>query len=86
MNCAMSSLPAPLSPVMNTDALVGATLRACSTAARNEGAVPSSNILSLLAPGLAAGSCARVSRATMTECAARPTAIWSCVPVNGLGI
>src|SRR5207248_2762954 len=32
MNCAIISLPLPLSPVMNTDASVGATLRASSIA------------------------------------------------------
>src|SRR2546427_170693 len=39
MNCATSSLPAPLSPVMNTDASVAATLRASSIAWRNSGGV-----------------------------------------------
>ena len=85
MNCAISSLPAPLSPVMNTEAFVGATLRACSMAARNGGAVPSNSTLSLFPPAGREDSCARVSRATITACAARPTMICSCVPVNGLG-
>ena len=46
MNWAIISLPLPLSPVMNTDASVGATLRANSIARRNDGAVPRSVILS----------------------------------------
>ena len=37
MNWAMTSLPVPLSPLMNTDASVAATLRARSTALRNSG-------------------------------------------------
>src|SRR2546422_732614 len=49
INWAISSLPLPLSPVMNTDASVGATLRASSIARWNAGAVPSSVILSLWA-------------------------------------
>ena len=43
-----SSLPVPLSPTIMTDASVDATLRARSTARRNDGDAPSSVILSLL--------------------------------------
>src|SRR5437016_2832643 len=39
MNCAIISLPLPLSPVMKTDASVGATFRASSIARRKAGAV-----------------------------------------------
>src|SRR3972149_1304498 len=46
MNCAISSLPAPLSPVMNTDASVRATLRAKSIARWNAGALPNTATLS----------------------------------------
>ena len=58
----------------------------------NESSVTSSNLparpiptLSLFPPAGREDSCARVSRATITACAARPTMICSCVPVNGLG-
>jgi hypothetical protein len=47
MNWAMTSLPVPLSPLMNTDASVAATFRASSTALRNSGEIPISAILSL---------------------------------------
>ena len=40
MNWAMTSLPVPLSPLMNTEASVAATFRASSTALRNSGRDP----------------------------------------------
>ena len=86
MKCAISSLPEPLAPVMNTDASVAATLRARAIASRNAGALPSTVMRSLLPCSASACSrTARVSRATMTVCAARPMRICKCVALNGLG-
>jgi len=63
MNCAMISLPLPLSPVMNTDASVAATRRASEIASRKRGAFPRRDNSS----GLPAGAppfacCARFAR------------------------
>ena len=47
MNCAICSFPAPLSPVMKTEASVDATRRASSIARRNAGAEPNTVTFSL---------------------------------------
>ncbi|PYP16389.1 MAG: hypothetical protein DMD52_07750 [Gemmatimonadetes bacterium] len=86
MNCAIISLPLPLSPVMKTEASVGATLRASSIARRNAGAVPSRVILSLCACRRSNSSCcSRVSRATASVCTARPIKTWRWEAENGFG-
>src|SRR5436309_1891109 len=86
MNWAINSLPGPLSPVMKTEASVGATRRARPTARRNAGDAPSTVTCSLF-PCSRSNSAwtARDSRATVTVWAARPTRICRCVAENGLG-
>ena len=86
MNWAMTSLPVPLSPLMNTDASVAATFRASSTALRNSGEIPISAILSLCPccfMSWTRRSCA--SRDIITAWEARPISTWRCVAENGLG-
>ena len=64
---AINSLPEPLSPVMKTDASVGATRRARLTARRNAGEVPSTVTRSLFPCSRANSTCsAWDSRATST--------------------
>ena len=86
MNCAISSFPVPLSPVMKTDASVGATLRASSMACRNAGELPRTTILSLWPWRFFWSSrAAFAARAAMTTCAARPTRTWRWAAENGFG-
>ena len=84
MYCANSSFPVPLSPVMNTDASVGATLSALLTASRIDAETPRILVpLSTSSPSRWDGwltFCAR-----MRVKAARPIRTRSCVAVNGLG-
>ena len=86
MNWAITSLPVPLSPLMNTDASVPATLRARSTAWRNSGEMPIRAILSLWPfcfMSWTRRSCA--SRDIMTACDARPISTCRWVAENGFG-
>ena len=71
---------------MKTDASVEATRRARSMARRNDGDTPIRGTFSPVPPSLLFPACSsRVSRATITACAARPTRICMCVAENGLG-
>ncbi len=82
----MTSLPVPLSPLMNTDASVAATFRASSTAFRNSGEMPMRAILSLCPCCFISWtrrSCA--SRDIMTAWEARPISTCRWVAENGLG-
>ena len=85
MNWAMSSLPDPLSPVMNAEASVGATRRASAMTSRNTGAAPSTGSASLARSGKGCAPSARDSRPTTTACTARPMRISSWVAENALG-
>src|SRR3989304_5382255 len=86
MNWAMTSLPVPLSPLMNTDASVGPTCRASSTALRKSGEIPSRACVS-------ESECCRItwlrrsaaSRPLRIACEARPISTWRGVALNGLG-
>ena len=69
----MTSLPVPLSPLMNTEASVAATFRASSTALRNRGEIPIRAILSLWPCYI------------ITACEARPMSTWRWVAEKGLG-
>ena len=86
MNCAITSLPVPLSPLMKTEASVAATLRASSTAFRNDGDMPMRAILSLC-PCCFMSWTRRswASRPTMTAWEARPISTCRWVAEKGLG-
>ena len=82
----MTSLPVPLSPLMNTEASVAATFRASSTAWRNSGEIPIRAILSLCPfcfMSWTRRSCA--SRDIITACEARPISTCRWVALKGLG-
>ena len=82
----MTSLPVPLSPLMNTEASVGATLRASSTALRKVGEIPMSASYSLWPCCFI--SCTRrscASRDIITAWEARPINTCRWVAENGLG-
>ena len=87
MSCAITSLPTPLSPVMNTDASVGATRRAMPTTLWNAGETPISEAPAAAAPASPSAPARRSpdSRATNTVCAARPIRISRCVAEKGFG-
>ncbi len=82
----MTSLPVPLSPLMKTDASVGATLRASSTALRNNGEMPINAWVSDC-------ECCRItcsrrsaaSRPLRIACDARPISTCRWVAENGFG-
>jgi hypothetical protein len=86
MNCAICSLPVPLSPEMKTDASVAATFRASARTRWNAADPPSSATFSLW-PCFSSSvrSSAFDSRATSTACAARPIRICRWLAANGFG-
>ena len=86
MNCAINSLPLPLSPVMNTEASERATFRATSIICRNELDTPRTVILSLCPCSLSSSTWAWCdSFAAIAMCAARPTSTCSWVAEKGFG-
>ena len=70
---------------MKTEASVGATLRARSTALRNSGEMPISATESLWLCWSSSWRSSLASRFTITACDARPISTWRWVALNGLG-